>query len=56
MHADAIKLEKLRLASQKSGGIVQALETQVELGRTVNEENILAQEIPHTTNLAKSFR
>ena len=34
MHAEAVKLEKLRLVSQKSGGIVQALETQVELGRT----------------------
>ena len=34
MHADAVKLEKLRLVSQKSGRFVQALETQVELGRT----------------------
>ena len=67
MHADAVKLEKLRLVSQKSGGIVQALETQVELGRTAvigamkSIYCLAKQEIPNTTNyvpllnLAKSF-
>ena len=67
MHADAVKLEKLRLDSQKSGGIVQALETQVELGRNAvigamkRIYWLAQQEIPHTTNyvpllnLAKGF-
>ena len=62
-----LKLEKLRLVSQKSGGIVQVLETQVELGRTAVSGAMKSmywlakQEIPHTTNdvpllnLAKSF-
>lgn len=33
MHSDAVSSEKTRLASQQSGGIAQALESQVELGK-----------------------
>ena len=62
-----LKLEKLGLVCQKSRGIVQVLETQVELGRTAvigamkSIYWLAKQEIPHTTNyvalrnLAKSF-
>ena len=56
MHAEAVTQEDARIASQASGGIKQALESQLELrkhaviGAMKSIYWLAKQEIPHTTN------